>query len=252
MGLYDRAMRAIEQADLVFEVVDARFHTLTRNHAIEEKIKAYEKKLALVYNKSDLISKKQQNIIRKEVPPHTPCFFVSCKEHTGITRMRAHIGKTLPKGGKIAMIGYPNTGKSSLINALAGRKAARTSITAGFTRGEQLIKLNQDTYLIDSPGVIPFNQKNEAQLIMVGAKNAFTSKDPEGACLKLLESAWHNKETRKRIEKTYHTRAPENASPEEWLESIARNQNRLRKGGEPDTSVMARKILLDWQKGKLA
>ena len=92
MGLYDRALRAIEQADLVFEIVDARFHTLTRNKQIEERVHAMKKKLAIVYNKADLISKRQQNITRKEIPLSIPCFFVSCKEHKGITRMREHIG----------------------------------------------------------------------------------------------------------------------------------------------------------------
>jgi ribosome biogenesis GTPase A len=59
------------------------------------------------------------------------------------------------RGVQIAVIGYPNTGKSSLINFLIGRSSTPVSQQSGFTKGIQKLRLSTGIFLMDSPGVIP-------------------------------------------------------------------------------------------------
>jgi ribosome biogenesis GTPase A len=58
---------------------------------------------------------------------------------------------------------YPNTGKSSIINTLVGKSAAKTSPIAGLTRGVQLIRGEGDIMFLDTPGVIPLDEKDETE-----------------------------------------------------------------------------------------
>ena len=77
-----------------------------------------------------------------------------------------------PQPVRTLIIGIPNVGKSSLINKLAKRKVAGVENRPGFTRGEQLIKVNNDFLLLDTPGVLPMNYDNKKKamhLALVGS-----------------------------------------------------------------------------------
>jgi len=63
------------------------------------------------------------------------------------------VGKKYEKA-YIGVFGYPNTGKSSIVNILVGRRSAGTSPKPGFTKNLQIIKLSRKYYLIDSPGIV--------------------------------------------------------------------------------------------------
>lgn len=77
-----------------------------------------------------------------------------------------------PQPVRAMIIGIPNVGKSSLINKLAKRKVAGVENRPGFTRGEQMIKINNDFLLVDTPGVLPMNYENKKKamhLALVGS-----------------------------------------------------------------------------------
>lgn len=77
-----------------------------------------------------------------------------------------------PQPVRTLIIGIPNVGKSSLINRLAKRKVAGVENRPGFTRGEQIIKVNSDFMLLDTPGVLPMNYENKKKamhLALVGS-----------------------------------------------------------------------------------
>jgi ribosome biogenesis GTPase A len=247
MGLKKRSELVIQEADLIFEVIDARFPEQTRNTETELKIKEKRKKLAVILNKSDLIPEKNLEKIKRKIQKEFPCVYVNAKQRKGITKLKELIG-IMGKGKKIKIgfIGYPNTGKSSVINALTGRNKAKTGIKAGQTRGEQFIKLNENIKLIDAPGVIPFKQRNEEELILLSAKSPSQVKEIELCAEYLLQYLKENFP-----EKLISLELNPKKNSEELLEDYALKKKKLLKGGKADLKNSATILCLEWQKGKI-
>ncbi len=233
--------KVIRESDVLLEVVDARMVDESRNEEIEQKVKQAGKTLIYVLNKCDLVEKNKLNRFKQQLKP---CVFVSATERLGTGFLRREIMKHAPNDKfKVGVLGYPNTGKSSIINALKGRAAAPTAPISGHTKGVQIIRISKKMYLLDTPGVFPYKEKDEAKHARIAAKTFTNLKDPEGSAMELI------KEFPFPIENYYgvnHT-----PDPEEILEAIAVKLKRLRKGGVPDLNAAARIILQDWQKGKI-
>ena len=141
--------KVIDSASILLEILDARNVDETRNKEIENKVAKSGKVLIYVINKCDLVEKDDVEKISKTLHP---CVFVSAKEMLGTRLLRQEIMKNAPKDKfSVGVLGYPNTGKSSIINALKGRASAPTSPVSGYTKGIQLIKITQRMYLIDTP-----------------------------------------------------------------------------------------------------
>lgn len=248
MKFFDRVKKIVERSDLLLETVDARFPELTRHKEIESIIKRKRKKVIIVLNKSDLVSKtaaaKSKKIIEKEFETA----FVSSKSRKGMKKLRERISKYRKGKTVVGVIGYPNTGKSSLINALTGRHSAKTSSTAGFTRGEQFIKATEKVFFIDSPGIIPFQEWDEFGLALIGAKNANQLKQLIDVAEELIKFI---KEKNLETLHTAYRVEVKGKGTEEILEEMAFNKNRLKKGGKADLDAVSRMLLSDWQKGKL-
>jgi len=235
----------IRNSDIVIEVIDARFIEETRNLELEEKIRRANKKIIYALNKSDLLNVKIDDI-KLNLKDYV---FLSSKYNLGTTRLR-HLIKNLTnkKPAYIGVVGYPNTGKSSLINALKQKRSARTSSTPGFTKGMQKIKVSEGIYLIDTPGVIHYRETDETYQTLINAKDVNKVKDPETVAIKIIELV--AKKNPKILEKFYNIKVKE--TNEEILEEIAKRFNWLLKGGEPNLDLTARRIIQDWQRGKLS
>jgi hypothetical protein len=249
MGLTEKVFRQIKSADIIIEVVDARFPEETRVRILEGTVHKMGKKLIIVANKSDLVDKKLIEKWKRQLEKMAhSCVFVSAKKRFGTAILRKEIKKLAGnKRVSVAVVGFPNTGKSSVINALVGRKIARTGSYSGFTKGKQWIKLDNSIRLIDTPGEIPF-KGGETYLALIGAYNPEQLKEPELVCEKLLEKMM--KEDPKSLEKNFGVLSEEK-KPHEILEEIALKKKRLLKGGIPDTKTIAKIILKDWQTGKI-
>jgi len=247
-GFAARASTVIRMSDIILEIVDARFAEATRNRQLERKAVAQEKTLIVVANKVDLAEEQKIRAEKQRIMQEFPCILMSAKERKGKKRLLQEIGKASHgESVVVGVIGYPNTGKSSIVNLLKGKKSARTSRKAGFTRGEQEIKISETLSVIDTPGVIPVKERDEFKLFLVGAKNTQDLKDREFAAEKLAELLL--KEKPGLLEKVYGIKAKECG---EVLEELAFKRNRLLKGGNPDTEAAARILLEDWTKGRLA
>ena len=143
----------------------------------------------------------------------------------------------------IGVLGYPNVGKSSLINAMKGKRSAPTSSTSGFTKGVQKIRADNKLVFLDTPGVIPYKEKDSSKHVFIGTIDFNRAKDPEKIVVDLMEKY------PRQIEEHYGIKL----SPdfEHSIEMIAKKRNLLMKQNKPDTERASRMILKDWQTGKI-
>jgi len=143
----------------------------------------------------------------------------------------------------VGVLGYPNVGKSSVINALKGKGSAPVSPESGFTKGERLVKITKKIYLIDTPGVYPYLERDETKYALIAVVDYSKVKDPETAALKLIRLL------QGKVEEYYGVESGKDEM--ETLENIALKLKRLKKGAVPDTEQTARIILRDWQFGNI-
>ena len=248
------AREVVDASDIVLEILDARFINETRNKEIEEYAKKKRKRIIFVLNKADLTDKINKELL-SELYPYV---FVSAKTRKGSKDLRNRIkieAKKIEKPksdlGKVSIgiVGYPNTGKSSLINMLIGRHSARTAPEAGFTKGLQKLNLSPEIQLIDSPGIIPEKEYSNiltekiSKHAKVGGRSYNQIKDPEMVMVSII------KEYPGVLEKHYNIQA--NGNSDILFEEIGKRHGFLKKGGLVDENRTARFILREWQEGKI-
>lgn len=182
----------------------------------------------------------------------------------------------------VGVIGVPNAGKSSVINFVTRRAAAKTGAKAGFTRGMQKIRMSDGILILDTPGVIPESRyttekKGFARDVKVGARSYSDVRDPERAVSFLVRTGSFsvrgfeedlNEEELKKEERLAEEEALKNAvaiekfyginfidekgaNVEDLIEKIGRKKGFLGKGGVVDEDRAARLILRDWQEGRI-
>jgi len=233
----------IRKSDILVIVLDARFIHETVNDEIIVKIKKQNKPYFYAVTKTDL----RDNIDESSIP--RPYVLVSATNRSGKSNLRERIfiigerkyGKNCSL--KVGILGYPNVGKSSIINMLKGRKSASTSIISGHTKSEKFIRTEKRILLIDTPGVIPYGERDRLKHLLIGSTDFDRVKDPVDA----LENVM--KKYPGVIEKYFGVGPEDNHS--ETIEKIALKMHLLKKGGLPDVQRAARMIIREFQKGKL-
>ena len=233
---WDLLKDLVAAADVVVEIVDARDVSGTRLPLAEKW--AGSNRLLIVANKADLVLDKS-----KLTPLSHNGIYVSAKDQTAKTcneileaiRKRA---RTLPARGVV--VGYPNVGKSSIINLLAHRKAAKVSPIAGTTTHVQWVRVSEDVLINDYPGVFPKYEK-ESNLVRKGALNV--GDGVEGPAYRFLMEVISKPNLISWLEKFYDIDLSDAPDPDSILEKIARRRGWLIKGGEPNLDEAARSLV---------
>ncbi|MFH1237953.1 MAG: GTPase [archaeon] len=246
MGFWPIVLNVLRNSDVVLLLVDARMPELTRNSEIVSKVESMkDKRLFIVFNKSDLIGRKEMDKLKGE---YLDAFFISAKNKTGVSKLKETLENMAANwyrpSLRVGLVGYPNVGKSTLINLLAPSVQAKVSSIPGTTKKTTWVR-NGKLRIMDSPGVIPFGDKN-VQMGMSAAKDPHKVRHPENVAINIIKFLMAKD---KDILKKYYGASGEDCY--EIFEDIGRKKGLLIKGGEVDENRVAIKVIDDWQKGKI-
>lgn len=251
----------IKLIDLVIELVDARIPMSSRNPDIDELGK--NKARLILLNKSDLADEKQTerwveffkekgySVVKVNsrkgggIKSIHGVIQEACKEKIERDRKRGILNRPV----RAMVVGIPNVGKSTFINALAGKACAKTGNKPGVTKGKQWIRLNKNVELLDTPGILW--PKFEDQT--VGLKLAFIGsiKDEIMNLEELAADLIHFLTDYYKGILNEKYGIEEVGDPYVCLSEIAKSRHCLVKGNELDTLKAANLLLDDFRNGRL-
>ncbi|NXU51406.1 NOG2 protein, partial [Turnix velox] len=251
--IWGELYKVIDSSDVVVQVLDARDPMGTRSPHVESYLKKEKhwKHLIFVLNKCDLVptwaTKRWVAVLSQEYP--TLAFHASLTNPFGkgaFIQLLRQFGKlhSDKKQISVGFIGYPNVGKSSVINTLRSKKVCNVAPIAGETKVWQYITLMRRIFLIDCPGVVYPSGDTETDIVLKGVVQVEKIKSPEDHISAVLERA-----KPEYIRKTYKIDSWEDT--EDFLEKLAARTGKLLKGGEPDVQTVSKMVLNDWQRGRI-
>jgi ribosome biogenesis GTPase A len=259
-GHMNKARKKISEAmpdiDLVIEVLDARLPFSSTNPMVDEL--RQNKPCIKVLNKADLAdpaaTKAWANYFNsQENTVALPLVAEDRKQVKQLITMATKVGKSqLDKNRaiRVMIMGIPNVGKSTLINALAGRYIARTGNEPAVTKTNQMIDLKNGIILSDTPGILWPKFENERSGYRLAASGAVKDTaieytDVATFAVGYLAQAYPAEITARVKLKSL----PESA--EELLKTIAAKRGCLRPGGIVDVHKGAEIILHELRSGKI-
>jgi ribosome biogenesis GTPase A len=247
----------IKDIDVVIELLDARLPGSSANPMLAELTKA--KPALKVLNKQDLAD-----------PVRTALWLDHYNALPGVRAIALDASNTAParalvagchelapnrrglaKPMRVLICGIPNVGKSTLINTLKGKRAAKTGDEAGVTKTEQRITIADDFYLYDTPGVLwprIIVAKSGYNLAASGAvgRNAF---DEEEVALELLD--YLRQSYAPLLEARYKLTGASAMTDEQLLDAVGRKRGALQSGGKVNLQKAAEIAIMDFRSNSL-
>ncbi|OII72706.1 GTPase [Cryptosporidium ubiquitum] len=270
--------KLIDESDVILEILDARDPLGFRNIELERSIVAQGKKLVLVLSKIDLVPgdvvKEWLTYLRREHPTLAFKSALNTSTEHGVNHSKnsglkisndfiragsvafgvsalmsliknySRCNKNAKKSITIGIMGYPNVGKSSLINSLKRGYCVKVGAVAGVTRHLQRVDLDSTTKLIDSPGVVFIGNSQDPTQILRNTVQLTNVKDYFEPISLLLQKIDHEI-----LLKLY--KIPMFTNVSEFLTNVSISRGKLNKGGIPDINSAAMIVLTDWFNGKI-
>jgi ribosome biogenesis GTPase A len=247
----------IKEIDVVIEVLDARLPGSSANPLLAELTRG--KPALKILNKQDLADPQQtaQWLAHYQARPGTQALALDAsatapaRQLIKACRSLAPLRGGMVKPMRVLICGIPNVGKSTLINTLKGRRAAKTGDEAGVTRTESRIVLADDFYLFDTPGmlwpriVVPESGFNLAASGAVG-RNAY---DDQEVALELVSQlkADYTEPLLARYAIGWSPEQVAGAADEDLLEAIGRARGALAAGGQVNFQKAAELLIADFR-----
>ena len=298
---YDKVFKqVVDQADVVLYVLDARDPEGTRSKDVERMVMAAAsggKRLILILNKVDLVPppvlKGWLTHLRRYFPtlplrasgsaPNAHTFnhrdlTVQNSSATLFKSLKSFAAsRQLKRPISVGVIGYPNVGKSSVINALLSRLGGRGAAAcpagaeAGVTTSIRAVKIDKQLTLLDSPGIVfPSTAGDEssgvtskkksaveahAHLVLLNAVPPRQIDDPIPAVTLLLRRLSASPELVTKLMDVYDlpplVTAANGDPTTDFLVQVARKRGRLGRGGIPNLAAAAMTVITDWRDGRI-
>jgi ribosome biogenesis GTPase A len=246
MGYWPIVLNVLKNSDVIILIADARVPEMTRNKEIIKKAETLEKKVILVFNKIDLVDEKDLQEVKEK---YKEAFYISGKDEKSVEELKKFLIDLSEESRKMSLrvgvVGYPNVGKSTLINMLIPDAKLKISKISGTTKKTHWIRLGR-LRIMDSPGVIPAEDSAVAVGI-TSSKDPNKMKHPEKTAIKIIE--FLNKKNKKILQNLYDTSGKNDY---DLFLKIGQKKGLLLKGGEIDERRTAIKIIDDWQSGKIS
>lgn len=281
---YKDFKKVIEASDVIVEVLDSRDPLGTRCFEVEDMVlKNYSnKRIILLLNKTDLIPRENlKNWITYLRNEFATIPFKACtqSQKQNLSRSKVNVmlssddllksskclgaevlvkmlnnychNKNIKTSITVGIVGFPNVGKSSVINSLKRSQVCTVGPTPGLTKAMQTVNLDKNIKLLDSPGIVfaknTGNKESQQMSSILALRNAIkveSLSDPSLPIEALLNRV------NKRDLMTFY-RLTEFNSVREFLCLIAKRFGKMLKGGILDINSAAIKVLQDWNNGKI-
>ena len=256
--------KQLKLVDVVLEVRDARIPLSTHHPQVSEWIG--DKARLLVINRLDMISSETRELwtdyfrANNEVP-----IFTDAKQGKGVNgvakaaqsagsavNQRRKERGMLPRAIRAVVIGFPNVGKSALINRLLGKRVVQSAARPGVTRALRWVRISKELELLDAPGVIPLRLDNQEAALKLAICDDIgeASYDNQKVAAAFVDIVGEIQQTAPKVlpENPFLSRYKLESTPytgEEYLYALAEHKY------QGDVERSARTIVTDYRKGLL-
>lgn len=249
----------LKKVDVVLEILDARIPLASHHPQIDSWIGT--KPRITVLNREDMIPEAaKQAWLGWFQSQSEQLYLTNAKQGKGIDAIKSAAQKTgvamnqrrsdrgmRPRPVRAVVIGFPNVGKSALINRLVGKKIVVSERRAGVTRQLRWVKISPEIELLDAPGIIPWRLENQHDAVKLAicediGEASYDNQVVAAEAIDLLINIGYDQVLKSRFNFEFN---PAETTGESFIQDVS---DRSFKG---DKERVARQILYDFRTGNM-